>query len=98
MDGAGSNQVLHTDEAGNMVPADGGSGDSGMSLNVHLAVPQQGEVGVGNNGSHTPNTPEILNSIVNMSAGPFSGYQLPQQVAVPSSETMQVRAQSDLSK
>ena len=43
----------------------------GMSLNVHLAVPA---TTAGNDGSHTPNTPEILNSIVNMTHGPFAAY------------------------
>ena len=50
----------------------------GVSLNVHLAVPPT-TVASGD-GSHTPNTPEILNSIVNMQAareareagGPFA--------------------------
>lgn len=44
-----------------------------MSLNVHLAVP----VVTTADGSHTPNTPEILNSIVNMQNGPFAGYVPP---------------------
>ncbi len=60
------------------------AGDGGMSLNVHLAVPPTAAAaavgatgGNGNNdGSHTPNTPEILNSIVSMQqqGGPFSAY------------------------
>ena len=38
----------------------------GVSLNVHLAVPPT--TTAAQDGSHTPNTPEILNSIVNMQA------------------------------
>jgi hypothetical protein len=41
-----------------------------ISLNVHLAVPQT--MTTGQDGSHTPNTPEILNSIVSMTSGPFA--------------------------
>ncbi len=46
----------------------------GISLNVHLTVPQQGGDGGNGDGSHTPNTPEILNSIVSMQqqGGPFA--------------------------
>ena len=49
-----------------------------ISLNVHLAVPSTNNNA--NDGSHTPNTPEILNSIVNMQSdsmstvGPFAGF------------------------
>ena len=69
-----------------------GSGPSRPRLNVHLAVPP---AQTGADGGHTPNTPEILNSIVNMTQGPFTGFvpQLPslqdhqvlqqQQLAVP---------------
>ena len=40
-----------------------------ISLNVHLQVPSSTAA---QDGSHTPNTPEIVNSIVNMTAGgPF---------------------------
>jgi len=40
-----------------------------ISLNVHLQVPSSTTA---QDGSHTPNTPEIVNSIVNMTAGgPF---------------------------
>ena len=41
-----------------------------MSLNVHLAVPPAAaaESAAASSGGHTPNTPEILNSIVNMQA------------------------------
>ena len=39
--------------------------DSKISLNVHLQVPST----TNQDGSHTPNTPEIVNSIVNMTAG-----------------------------
>jgi len=42
--------------------------DSKISLNVHLQVPST----TNQDGSHTPNTPEIVNSIVNMTAGPFA--------------------------
>jgi len=43
-----------------------------VTLNVHLDVAQN----YFNlpDGSHTPNTPEILNSIVNMQANPFQGF------------------------
>jgi hypothetical protein len=51
--------------------------DPGMALNVHLAVPQA-EAAAAAAASHTPNTPEILNSIVNMQNGPFAGYQVHQ--------------------
>eukprot|EP00093_Oithona_nana_P002012 02012.XXX_16425_14731_1 [CDS] Oithona nana genome sequencing. len=41
-----------------------------ISLNVHLQVPSS--TASAQDGSHTPNTPEIVNSIVNMTAGgPF---------------------------
>ena len=40
---------------------------SGMSLNVHLTVPpSEAAAAAASSGGHTPNTPEILNSIVNM--------------------------------
>ena len=42
--------------------------NSKISLNVHLQVPST----TSQDGSHTPNTPEILNTIVNMTAGPFA--------------------------
>ena len=42
-----------------------------ISLNVHLQVPPSSGAQA-QDGSHTPNTPEIVNSIVNMTAGPFS--------------------------
>ena len=57
-----------------------------ISLNVHLQVPSS--TASAQDGSHTPNTPEIVNSIVNMTAGgPFLSQfdsssrmtQLPQQ-------------------
>ena len=47
--------------------------ENNIALNVHLTVPQTSNPGSGD-GSHTPNTPEILNSIVNMQSGPFSSY------------------------
>lgn len=69
------------------VPGSRGAGNRGnsISLNVHLAVPgqsQQPQPGTVTttttaDGSHTPNTPEILNSIVNMQHGPFAGYSQP---------------------
>ena len=38
-----------------------------MSLNVHLTVPpSEAAAAAASSGGHTPNTPEILNSIVNM--------------------------------
>ena len=39
-----------------------------MSLNVHLTVPpsEAAAAAAASSGGHTPNTPEILNSIVNM--------------------------------
>ena len=49
-----------------------------ISLNVHLQVPgappggSSGQAAQAQDGSHTPNTPEIVNSIVNMTAGPFA--------------------------
>lgn len=46
-----------------------------ISLNVNLAVPQTTLQLP--DGSHTPNTPEILNSIVSMQTTPFSGFQQP---------------------
>ena len=60
-------------------PAPGSRGGNSISLNVHLTVPgqqppQPGTVTTTADGSHTPNTPEILNSIVNMQHGPFAGY------------------------
>ena len=56
---------------------------SKISLNVHLQVPPTSSIsstqeGGGTSsaaptpGSHTPNTPEILNSIMNMTGGPFA--------------------------
>ncbi len=53
-----------------------GAAEGGMSLNVHLSVPQTSA----NEGNHTPNTPEILNSIVSMqSGGPFAAYATPSE-------------------
>ena len=76
----------------------GGGGGGGMSLNVHLAVPPAAVGGNGGNneGSHTPNTPEILNSIVSMSMqqqsapfgpqGPFAAASTAGQGAVQDSQ------------
>jgi len=44
--------------------------NSKISLNVPLQVPST--TNQPQDGSHTPNTPEIVNSIVNMTAGPFA--------------------------
>ena len=43
-----------------------------ISLNVHLQVPSTTATPTTQDGSHTPNTPEILNTIVNMTSGPFA--------------------------
>ena len=53
---------------------------SKIKLNVHLQVPTSISTQEGGGtsssaptpGSHTPNTPEILNSIMNMTGGPFA--------------------------
>ena len=70
-------------------PYSGTTKPSGVSLNVHLAVPTT--TSAAQDGSHTPNTPEILNSIVNMQAareareaaavGPF-GAEFARQCAI----------------
>ena len=59
--------------------AGSGAAPNRPSLNVHLTVPQTQAAGGGADGSHTPNTPEILNSIVNMTHGPFTGFVAQQQ-------------------
>lgn len=53
--------------------------DPKIKLNVHLQVPSSTQETGGSTssalptpGSHTPNTPEILNSIMNMTGGPFA--------------------------
>ena len=45
--------------------------DPKIKLNVHLQVPSS-STQEGGGGSNTPNTPEIVNSIVNMTCGPFA--------------------------
>lgn len=63
-----------------------------ISLNVHLQVPAT----TSNDGSHTPNTPEILNTIVNMtSGGPFASefQSLHQQPTQPMSTMMMMQPQ-----
>ena len=79
-----------------------------VSLNVHLAVPTT--TAAPQDGSHTPNTPEILNSIVNMqaqreeqnraresegtSAGPF-GAEFARQCAIYSTQPPKVSTCND---
>jgi len=48
--------------------------DSSISLNCSLTIPTTTMSTTIQDGGHTPNTPEILNSIVNMTAGPFADY------------------------
>ena len=55
-----------------------------ISLNVHLQVPPPPTTSIGQDGSHTPNTPEIVNSIVNMTSGPFGGFPQQQTTMVTS--------------
>lgn len=80
--GAQGNQGIQGQGGGN--PTHGSGRGNSISLNVHLTVPGQqpagaaaaaaaGTVTTTADGSHTPNTPEILNSIVNMQH-PFAGY------------------------
>lgn len=65
----------------------GEDGSGRISLNVHLAVPQQvtPTTSSAQDGSHTPNTPELLNTLVNMQSGPFADYQAPPQQLPPTS-------------
>ena len=74
------------------LPYIGTSKPPGVSLNVHLSVPAT--TTAAQDGSHTPNTPEILNSIVklqaerearesNTAAGPF-GVEFARQCAIQS--------------
>jgi len=66
------------------------SSSGNMALNVHLAVPQQEQTAAaGADGSHTPNTPEILASIVSMQsgAGPFSSYASPAEATAALAST-----------
>ena len=76
----------------------------GVSLNVHLAAPPT--TTATQDGSHTPNTPEILNSIVNMqvareareasaSGGPF-GAEFARQCAIYSTPTPLDSASSEI--
>eukprot|EP00095_Tigriopus_kingsejongensis_P009605 maker-scaffold832_size90819-snap-gene-0.13 protein:Tk09605 transcript:maker-scaffold832_size90819-snap-gene-0.13-mRNA-1 annotation:"proto-oncogene c-fos" len=60
------------------------AGGSGPQLDVHLAVPGGCPTG---DGSHTPNTPEILNSIFSMQQGPFAGYGHHQGIPEPATST-----------
>ena len=65
--------------------------DPKIKLNVHLQVPTSTSTqeGVGTSssaptpGSHTPNTPEILNSIMNMTGGPFAADFAAQEQNLP---------------
>ena len=77
-------------------PHIGTSKPPGVSLNVHLTVPTT--TAAAQDGSHTPNTPEILNSIVKLQAereaareantavGPF-GAEFARQCAIQSTST-----------
>ncbi|TRY71565.1 hypothetical protein TCAL_16128 [Tigriopus californicus] len=47
------------------------------SLNVHLSVPPGDSNAMAGDGSHTPNTPEILNSILSLQQDLIAGYQGP---------------------
>ena len=63
-----------------------------ISLNVHLQVPPSTVTTTTQDGSHTPNTPEILNTIVNMTAGPFASPATFYPAPAPSSVTSTVAA------
>ncbi len=56
-----------------------------ISLNVHLQVPTTttSPPGTMQDGSHTPNTPEILNTIVNMTSSPFASEFLAGHLGAP---------------
>ena len=83
-------------------PYSGTTKPSGVSLNVHLAVPTT--TSAAQDGSHTPNTPEILNSIVNMQAareareaaavGPF-GAEFARQCAIRPVPSATITSPSD---
>ncbi len=77
-----TNPAIMTSEATGNGEAVTAANQSRISLNVHLAVPQGSgaEAAGGQDGSHTPNTPEILNSIVSMTSGPFHQYVPPPPV------------------
>ena len=70
-----STSIMTTENNGNQ-----GTDSGKISLNVHLTVPPPEGGVVTQDGSHTPNTPEILNSIVSMTSGPFHEYVPPQVV------------------
>ena len=76
----------------------------GVSLNVHLTVPAT--TTAAQDGSHTPNTPEILNSIVKLQAerealsgsaanGPF-GAEFARQCAIQAAPTPAVSMSNEM--
>lgn len=69
--------------------------NSNISLNVHLTVPTASVMTT--DGGHTPNTPEILNSIVNMQSGPFAEYQETIEPASSGGQVITPSAPSDQS-
>ena len=78
----------------------------GVSLNVHLRVPPT--TSAAQDGSHTPNTPEILNSIVKLqaereeardalaSSGPF-GAEFARQCAIQSNNPTTISLPNEIS-
>ena len=78
----------------------------GVSLNVHLTVPPT--TSAAQDGSHTPNTPEILNSIVKLqaereeardalaSSGPF-GAEFARQCAIQSNNPTTISLPNEIS-
>ena len=60
--------------------------ESRISLDCSLSVPASSSV---QDGSHTPNTPEILNSIVNMTSGPFTTYSATSQAGTAAQQQQQ---------
>ena len=87
-------------------PHIGPSKAPGVSLNVHLTVPAT--TTAAQDGSHTPNTPEILNSIVKLQAereareastavGPF-GVEFARQCAIQSTPTPTVPIPNEMAQ
>ena len=88
------------------LPHIGASKAPGVSLNVHLTVPPT--TTAAQDGSHTPNTPEILNSIVKLqaereearealaSSGPF-GAEFARQCAIRSTPAPTISVPNELS-
>ena len=87
-------------------PNIGASKAPGVSLNVHLTVPPT--TSAAQDGSHTPNTPEILNSIVKLqaereeardafaSSGPF-GAEFARQCAIQSNHPTTISLPNEIS-